>query len=59
MSMFKDYPDIVNVSQLSKMLDINKKAAYQLLNDKKIFYLKIGRVYRIPKISIIKFINES
>ena len=58
-TLFKEYPDVVDVKQLSDMLHINIKAAYQLLIDKKIFSIKIGRIYRIPKDCVIDFIRES
>lgn len=58
-TLFKDYPDVIDVKQLSKMLHINVKAAYQLLINKKIDSFKIGRIYRIPKTCVIKFINEN
>ena len=32
-SIFADYPDIVNVAQLQKMLGISRHLAYQYLSD--------------------------
>lgn len=56
--MFNDYSDVVNVKELCEMLKISKKKAYELLTNGTIPYKKIGRLYRISKISIIKFINN-
>lgn len=56
--MFEKYPDVVNVNELCQMLKISKRTAYALLTNGTIPYKKIGRLYRISKISIIKFINN-
>lgn len=53
-SMFKDYPDIVNVKQLQIMLGgISKKLAYTLLKNNLINSIKIGRQYKIAKADVI------
>lgn len=57
--MFRDYPDIVTVSQLSKMLCISEKSAYQLVKDGTIEHFKIGRTYRIPKLNIFDYLRIS
>lgn len=55
--LFKDYPDVVKVEQLKKMLPrIGKNKLYKLLKDKKIHSKKIGRDYYIPKVSIINYL---
>lgn len=37
---------------------IGPKAAYQLLHDGKIRYFKIGKAFRIPKVSVIRYLGE-
>ncbi len=44
-SIFADYPDIVNVAQLQKMLGISRHLAYQYLNDGTIQGVIIGYSY--------------
>lgn len=56
-SIFTKYPDVVNVEQLSDMLDISTKTAYVLLKKNVINHFKIGRVYKIPKTHIITYLN--
>ena len=56
--MFQDYPDVVNVAQLQKMLGIGRNTAYKLLTEQDIKAKKIGRIYIIPKMNIIKFLTE-
>jgi len=56
--MFAQYPDIVSVSQLTKMLNIGKSSAYALLQNNQIHHVKIGKKYIIPKTAVLAFIGE-
>lgn len=52
-SMFENYPDVVEVDDLRKMLGgISKKLAYRLLSDQEIRSVRVGRAYKIPKICV-------
>ena len=54
--MFTDYPDIVNLIQMRKMLGgISNTLAYRMLREKKINSKKVGREYKIPKVNVIKY----
>ena len=53
--MFKEYKDIVSVSQLQSMLGIGKNTAYSLLKNNVIQSIRVGRVHKIPKANIIKY----
>ena len=55
---FRDFADILSVLQLSRMLNINEKAAYQLVRENRIDHFKIGRTFRIPKMAVIKYMNK-
>ena len=58
-SMFKDYPDVVNVKELQSMLGgISKKLAYCLLKNNLINSTKIGREYKIAKVDVILYLTE-
>lgn len=58
-SMFKDYPDVVNVKELQSMLGgISKKLAYHLLKNNLIYSTKIGREYKIAKVDVILYLTE-
>lgn len=55
--MFTNYPDIVDISQMRKMLgNIGITLAYKLLKERRIKSIKIGREYRIPKSCIIEYL---
>ena len=59
-SIFKDYPDVVNVKQLQIMLGgISKKLAYYLLQNKIIKSIKIGRQYKIAKADVILYLTQN
>ena len=55
-AMFKDYPDIVSVADLQKILGIKKTKAYELVQNRTIKAMKVGRDYKIPKINIAFYI---
>ena len=59
--LFSSYPDIVSVNDMRIMLGskdkpLGRTTAYKLLKEEKIFSKKVGREYRIPKNSIIKYL---
>lgn len=55
--MFTDYPDIVNLAQMRKMLGgISNTLAYRMLREKKIKSKKVGREYKIPKVNVINYV---
>ena len=55
--MFTDYPDIVNLVQMRKMLGgISNTLAYRMLREKKIKSKKVGREYKIPKVNVINYV---
>ena len=55
--MFREYPDVVTVSQMSEMLGISEKSAYRLLKENCIEHSKIGRTYKIPKLHIFSYLR--
>ena len=57
--MFADYLDIVDVSGLQSMLgNIGKQTAYELVRKGTIKAIKVGKLYRIPKINVIAFLTQ-
>lgn len=56
--MFAEYPDVVDVEQLCKMLGgISRKLAYRLLTSGELRSVRIGRSYRIPKLCVIEYLT--
>ena len=57
--MFEQYPDILTVEEACEALRMGYNAVYELLNEGKLKAYKNGRVWRIPKESLDKYILES
>ncbi len=55
--MLKDYPDVMDIGQMSEALGVSTKTGYKLLKDGKIGYLKVGRSYRIPKAHLLTYLR--
>ena len=56
-AVFSDYPDVVSVDDLCRMLHISTATAYKLLKDKQIESLRIGHIYKIPKLYVLKYLH--
>ncbi|MBQ9947782.1 MAG: helix-turn-helix domain-containing protein [Oscillospiraceae bacterium] len=57
--MYASYPDMLSPLQLMEMLCISKTSTYRLLSENVIPHLKMGRIYRIPKAYVIKYIADN
>ena len=57
--MFKDYPDILTIPQVAKALGISSKAAYSLVNEKKLGAIRVGRKIKVPKFSLEEFVKTA
>ena len=55
MTMFNKYNDILTVDELCEVLNIGKNTAYKLLKNGDIKSIKIGRIYKIPKKNVKKY----
>ncbi len=54
--MEHDINELITVEELCEMLNIGRNAAYTLLNNGKIKAFRIGKVWKIPRIALKKFI---
>lgn len=57
--MFKNYPDVVRITDLTQMLGISRTKAYQLVKDGIIPSRKIGGNYYIKKSTIIGLLEDT
>ena len=55
---FQDYADVVTIPELAKMLRVGRNVAYDLVNNGQVKSVKVGSQIRIPKSSIIDFVNS-
>ena len=56
--MFTNYPDVITIDQLCKMLGIGRAKAYKLLNSNVIKAKRIGKKFLIPKKAVIEFLES-
>lgn len=56
--MFSNYPDIVGIGDIQKMLKIGRNKVYELLKNGEIKSIRIGNKYIIPKKCVINFILQ-
>lgn len=56
--MFSDYPDVLNIDDLTHMLNIGKNKAYELVNTNTIQSIRVGRKIIIPKFRVIEFLQN-
>ena len=57
--IFKEYPDVLDVKQVSRILNVSTKTVYKLIQDNTLSSLKVGREFRVPKIFLLKYIKIS
>lgn len=56
-SVFKEYPDVMDVRQASALLGVSTKTVYKLIDAGALSSLKVGREFRIPKLNIMRYLR--
>ena len=59
MTMLNKYNDVLTVEELCEVLRIGKNIAYRLLKSNEIKSVKIGKIYKIPKKSVRKYLEKN
>ena len=54
--MFQEYSDVLHVKDIQKILSISKHQVYHLIESGKIRGIKVGKSYKIPKVSVIDYL---
>ena len=54
--MLDEYPDLLNIRQVSDILGISTKTAYKLARGD-IGCLAVGRAIRVPKEKLLRYLN--
>lgn len=57
--MLKEYPDVMNIEEMSRALGVSTKTGYKLIRTGKITAMKVGRTYRIPKVHLLTYLRVS
>lgn len=55
-TMFHQYPDALTPQQVQEMLGIGQRMTYSLLREGKIRSVRMGRLYRVPKVAVIDYL---
>ncbi len=55
--LFTGYPDVMDVKQVMAALNICRSGVYTLLRSGALHCITIGRVYKIPKVSLINYVS--
>lgn len=56
--MFDKFDDILTVDDIAKILKIGRNKAYNLVHAGTIKSIRIDKIYRIPKSSIVEYIES-
>lgn len=56
--MFAEYPDVVTVQEVAKMLRISNAKAYELAKSGKVKMKSFGRRYVVTKQSVIDYLRD-
>jgi excisionase family DNA binding protein len=55
--VFREYPDVLDVRQVSQLLGVCEKTVYKLIKDGEFPTMRIGRQHRIAKVSVMKYMR--
>ncbi|MDL2205435.1 helix-turn-helix domain-containing protein [Christensenellaceae bacterium OttesenSCG-928-M15] len=55
--VFKEYPDVLDVKQVSKLLGVSTKTVYKLIKDGSLSSLRVGREFRVTKVTLMKYMK--
>ena len=56
--MLREYPDVMDIEQMCRVLHVSTKTGYRILQEGKIRSLQVGRSYRIPKTHLLSYLCQ-
>ncbi len=59
LSMLKEQPEVLTVSEVAKILRIGKNKAYALIKSGELASVRIGKKVIVPKICLIRFLVDT
>ncbi len=54
--MLKEYPEVLSVREVAKILRIGKNKAYGIINSEQLSSIKMGGKIIVPKMCLIQFL---
>lgn len=55
-NMFAEYPDVVGIKEIQRMLGIGREKAYSLVRSGELKKIPCLRSVKVPKISVIEYL---
>ncbi len=55
----KDMPDVLTADQVAEVLRISRRGTYEMIRQKQIPSIRIGRRVRVPKKALIEFLEPN
>lgn len=55
-AMFRHYPDALTPAHVQEMLGVGRRMTYGLLRRGEIQSVRMGRLYRVPKVAVIDYL---
>ena len=55
-AMFREFPDALTPQQVREMLGVGQRMTYALLRGGTIPSVRMGRLYRVPKVAVIDYL---
>ncbi len=59
LSMLKEYPEVLSVREVAKILRIGKNKAYGIVNSGRLSSIKMGGKMIVPKMCLIQFLLDA
>lgn len=56
--MLENYPDILNLNDIMKILNVGRNATLNLLQSSQIKSFRVGKKYRVLKKNLIEFMEK-
>ena len=55
--VFKEYPEVLTVKHVSRLLGVSTKTVYKLVREGTLTALRVGREFRFTKVMIMKYMR--
>jgi len=58
LKQLEEYPDFLKKEEVIRLLRISERTFYRLIKSAQLDATKVGGVWRIPKLAVIKYLQE-
>lgn len=56
-AVFREYPDVMDVQQVSELLGVCDKTVYRLIKSGTLPSMKVGRKIRVTKVDVMNYLR--